>query len=236
MTQKNQAVANLFGGKKAPKAKKTSKKAPREEIEFPKELRDAADVMCAYRTVKDDLKKKGEVAEKRCESFMKRWWCEKYALTGKKPDMARFLGNRSGVDFIQTRRMTLTAEKQEALEMMGVDLADHTEVSGMDISMEAIVRLGYMDKLQEAIANMVSDPEHVSEIFSPKITVKEGILEALPEIAKESEIGGSLADQMEQILDVLKPTTQKKKPQVEGATLSECFEIVTDSKLGSTKA
>ena len=225
------AVSNLFGGKKAPKAKKAAKKKEKEQVEFPKELRDAADVMCAYRTVKDDLKKKGDVADKRCETFMRRWWCEKYALTGKKPEMATFLGNRSKIDFVQTRRMTLNAEKQEALEMMGVDMSDHVEVSGMGIDMEAVVRLGYMEKLQELIGEMVSDPEHVSEIFTPKVTVKESILEDLPDLAKDSEIDGSLADQMEQILDVLKPTVQKKKPEVEDAGPAECFTIVTESAL-----
>lgn len=227
------AVADLFGGKKAPKAKKTASKKVKKQVQFPKELRDDADVMCAYRLVKDDLKKKGDVAEKRCERFMRRWWCEEYEATGKKPEMAHFSGANSGIDFVQTRRMTLTADKQEALEMMGVDISDHIETTGVEINMEAVKKMGLMEKLQNAIASIVDNPEQLAEILQPKISVGEKILEELPSIADESELDGSQADKMEQILEVLKPTAQKKKPEVPGKTAVECFELVTKASISN---
>lgn len=229
------AVADLLSGKKAPKSKKTSKKKEKVQVQFPKELREDADVMCAYRIVKDDLKKKGEVAEKRCEKFQRRWWCEQFAATGKRPEMAHFNGATSGIDFVMTRRITLSSDKQEALEMMGVDISDHIETKGVEINMEAVNRLGLMEKLQAALASMIDDPEQLAEIMQPKVAVTEKILEDLPAIAEDSDLDGSMADKLEQIIDVLKPVAQKKKPEIEDSDPVACFKLVTESTISKSK-
>lgn len=260
------ATSALFSGKAKPKAKKTTSKGKeRETVSFPPNLVEAANVAAAFRQIKSDLEKKGKLADKKAQSFMLRWWCERFAATGKRPDMTHFVGGDAGMDFVVTRKITINAEKQEALEMIGADISDHVETSGINVEMDAIVSLGYMDSLQTAIQEMVGDkktcpqcktespegahfcrecgndleeveasggdPSHVSKIFTPKVTVKEGIIEALPSIAEECEADGGLADKIQAIVEILKPVPQVKKAAVEGVDAEGAFKIVNDSKL-----
>lgn len=259
------AVDGLFGGKAAKTKTKAKSGKVRAEVELPKDLREVADVAMAYRVIKDDLKKKGELADKRVKAHMLRWWCEQFALTGKRPEMSNCTGNESTFQYTMTRRLSITAEKQEALEMIGADLSEYIETSGIEIDMDAIKTLGYMDDLQEAIQNLVSGrktcpkcdtevgdvkfcsecgadlgkvkasaghPEHVGQIFRPKVTAKEGIMEALPGIAEECEADGELADKIEAIAEILKPTPQIKKAGfADDKSPEDCFKIVTETVL-----
>lgn len=231
------ATSALFGGKaKAKKKTSKSSKSERETVSLPPELTDSAEVAAAYRVIKSDLEKKGKVADKQVQEFCRRWWCERFAATGRRPEMTHFVGGEGSFDFVLTRKISVTAAKQEALEMIGADLDDWVETSGIDIDMDAVVRLGYMDKLQAAIQDMVEDPEHVAEIFTPKVTVKDGIMEALPSIAEECEADGGLADKIEAVVDILKPVAQVKKADLAGADPDKCFQRVNESTLAGGKS
>jgi hypothetical protein len=233
---KSAAASALFGGK-ATKKKSASKSSgkQRESVSVPPELVDDMEIAAAYRQIKDDLKKKGDSADKRVKAHCQRWWCERFAATGKRPDMTHFVGGEGSFDFVVTKRISVTAEKQEALEMIGADISEYVETSGIAIDMDAVVRLGYMDKLQEAISELVDDPEHVAEIFTPKVTVKDGIIEALPGIAEECEADGGLADKIEAIVEILKPVPQVKKAELEGADAEACFARVNEATLAGGK-
>jgi len=230
------AASALFGGKAAPKKKTaTSSGKDRETVSLPPNLVEATEVAAAYRQIKADLEKKGKLADKQAQEFCLRWWCERFAATGKRPDMTHFVGGDGSFDFVLTRKITITAEKQEALDMIGADISEQVETSGLSIDMDAVVRLGYMEKLQAAIAEMVDDDEHIAEIFTPKVTVKEGILEALPGIAQECEADGGLADKIQAIVDILKPVPQVKKAELAGADAAGCFTRVVESSLAGGK-
>lgn len=231
------AASALFGGKAAaPKRKASGSTAQRETVSLPPELVEDVEVAAAFRQIKSDLEKKGKMADKKAQAFCLRWWCERFAATGKRPEMTHFVGGDGSFDFVLTRKITVTAEKQEALEMIGADISEQVETSGLTIDMDAVVRLGYMDKLQAAIGAMVDDPEHVAEIFTPKVTVKETIMEALPGIAEECEADGGLADKIQAIVEILKPVPQVKKAELAGADAAACFARVNESTQAGGKA
>lgn len=222
------AVSALFAGNVAPKAPKSSKSKPRDRVELPEDLRPTLDVVAAWRNVKDALEKKAKVAEQRIAEPMLKSWCERYADSGKMPSMTTFEGEQGSIDFVMTRRVSLNAAKMEALDMMGVDISEWVETTGVDINMDAVVRLGLLDKLQEAIANLVEDEAHIAEIFQPKVAVKEGFLEALPSLAEGK---GPLKDRLYGLVSVLKPVSQLKNGKVDELSREECFKLVDAAKL-----
>jgi|GEM_PF-3252243 len=260
------AVDGLFGGKAAQTKSKGKSAKVRAEVDLPKELRQVADIAMAYKVIKDDLKKKGELAEKRVKAHLLQWWCEQFAETGKRPDMCNCSGNESTFQYTMTRRITVTAEKQEALEMIGADLSEYIETSGIEIDMDAVKTLGYMDDLQEAIQNLVGGhkmcpkcdtkmgnvkfcsqcgadlskvkvkdgaSEHVGQIFRPKVTAKDGIMEALPGIAEECEADGELAEKIQAIMEILKPVPQVKKADLGGKDPDECFALINETSMAT---
>lgn len=230
------AASALFGGKAAPKPKAASSSGKdRETVSLPPELDDSMEVAAAWRVIKSDMEKKGKLADKLVQNYCLRWWCERFAATNKRPEMTHFVGGDGAFDFVLTRKITITAEKQEALDMIGADISDQVETSGISIDMDAVVQFGYMDKLQAAIGEMVDDPEHIAKIFTPKVTVKEGIMEALPGIAAESDADGGLADKIQAVIDILKPVPQVKVASLAGSDAAACFKRVDESVLAKGK-
>lgn len=259
------AVGALFSGQAAPKPKTAAKGKVREDVSLPPDLQGDAEVAAAYRVIKTDLEKKGKLSDKRCQAWMLRWWCERFAATGNRPDTTHFIGGLGSFDFVLTKKITITQEKQEALELIGADISNFVETSGISVDMDAVAKLGYMDRLQEAIGNLVAgkktcpkcdtscvesckfcpncgksvanvvgeegNPEHVEQIFAPKVTTKEGIIEALKDIAEDCEADGGLADKIQAVVEILKPVPQVKKAEVEGKSATECFAICYESKV-----
>jgi len=229
------AVAGLFGGT-APKAKAKGKSKVREEVEAPKELREAVDLVVASRQFIKQIEKKVKTAEGRIKGFARKHWSEKFAATGKRPDMFIVQGNEGSFGYIQTSRVHFNHGKQEALEMMGIDLAGHIETSGIEIDMAAVASLGYMDKLMESIKAMVGDnPEHVAQIFTPKVKMKDGILESLPKLVRDSLTEGETeAEKLALVVGTLGAVDQIKNPEID-KTSTECFELVMEAKLDAKK-
>jgi hypothetical protein len=225
------AVAGLFGGT-APKAKAKGKSKVREEVEAPKELRDAVDLIAASRQFIKQIEKKVKTAEGRVKTFGRQHWAEAYTKTGAKPGMFTVLGNEGSFDYSQTSRVHFNHGKQEALSMMGIDLAEHVETTGIEIDMAAIASLGYMDKLMESIKAMVGDnPEHVAQIFTPTVKMKKGILEALPKLVRDSlSEGETEADKLVLAVVTLGAVDAIKNPEID-KTSTECFELVMEAKL-----
>jgi hypothetical protein len=235
-TSTDSAVADLLGGKPA-KAKAKGKSKLRAEVEAPDDLKAAVDVMVAGRQFQKTIESKIKTAEARVKTFTREHWCELFSATGIKPEMFHVLGDEGQFSYSQTKRIHLNQEKLEALQMLGIDITAFVETTGIKIDMQAVAALGYMEKLTEAIKSMVGDnPEHVSQIFRPEVSVKDGILEALPNI-----VGDSLQDdekldaKMITALDTLGAVDQIRSPKID-KTSTECFEIVMGAKLDADKS
>jgi len=261
----DQAVDALFGGNAAPKAKAKGSTKIRPEVEAPDDLKAAVDVMVAGRTFQKTIEKKIKTAEGRVKRFARETWAERFTSTGTKPSMFHITGNDGRFGYIQTKRIHLSAEKQEALSMLGVDIASFVETSGIKIDMSAIAALGYMEKLTGAIKGMVAGekvcpkcnatqaasanfcadcgkkiekvdvssahPEHVGQIFKPEVSVKDGILEALPNMVNDSlQDGEDLVAKLVTVIDTLGAVDQIKGPEID-KTSTECFELVMQAKL-----
>jgi hypothetical protein len=222
----------LFGGKPSKKKPSSKKTQERQRIEIPKNLRKDADTLIAGLRALDGLKKKVKIVEKRIKSHMLDWWCKEYALTGKRPEMAIFETEDKSIQFIQTRRMTPTADKLEALEAIGADISDYVETTGVKVNVDALKKHGLMDKLMSFMDDNCTE-EQMSEIFEPVVSVKENILESLPHIVEGMD--GERAKNMRSVMDVLTPTSQLKKPEVpEDTSDVDCFKLASEAKISAT--
>jgi len=224
---KNADVNSIFAPKPQP-AKSGRKAKVHEKIDFPKELRLAADVVAAGRQIQDEIKDKIAIAETMCKQHMTRVWCEKFLATGRRPDMARFHGDEGSFDFVQTRRMTITAEKTEALEAMGIDISGYLETTGVTLDLAAVERYGLMEKLQQALAKLVANEAQLADIVKPKVETKEELLDALPGLCRGDD--GNDVDRLMTAMEILKPVPQIKKPEID-KNPQECFSLVFSANL-----
>lgn len=231
------AAASIFGSKTAP-PRKGAKKEPTEEVELPKPLRRIADIYAAGSAAEEALKNRVKVCKNILKKHMVRWWCQRFAETKTRPRMVKFLGERGSVAFVQTERITLTAEKQEMLAAMGVDLSDYIETTGVTLDLSAIKSMGLEEKLIQLLDKVLT-PEQMSQVLTPIVQTKEGILDALPYLATSIQGEGSLSEKMERLIHTLDAGSQHRQPSIvfsedRQENLKECFSFAANEDIPAT--
>lgn len=226
------AVNEMFSGVAPAK----STRGDKQYVPFPEELEKFAEVLCAIPSAEKTIKKQGDLAQAKCGPFMRKWWCQNYAETGTLPSQATFTAGDASLDYTLTSRIPLTDKKVSQMKEVGVDLQKYITVNGFEVNVKALAKLNYLDRFKKLIAEMVTDPEHVSQILTPKVSLKKGVLEDLPKMAQESSLDGPLGEQLETIVEILNPVPQKRNGTVDGLDSVDCFDRVASAKLDSEEA
>lgn len=226
-------VASLLSGKVGDRGKRPrrSRKPERRPEELPGEMRVFGDLLAAGKKVEREVDFKLRFAEQRIREFCLRRFCEKFALTGRRPDSISYVGPHSRFTYTQTRRIAMTPERADALRDMGFPIDEHTELRGLRINYEAIREHKLESRLKEALEGMGLDQEILDECFVPDVQVRDGFFESLPSIVSRTAKDEDLGERLYEIARVLAPSGQIRNAETPDLDAEGAFKLIEQTQI-----
>lgn len=233
-SQKSSA-GGLFSGKAKPAASKKSSKT-RTVVQLTGDAATALAVMVAGKVATSAIKKKTSMAEARAKKAAVDDWCETFARTGARPDITTYEGDGGATfDLVVSRAISVTQERVKALELLGINLEDHTEATRLKVDVKALEKHGLLEKLQEFIEKECTDAQ-VAEIFEPVVELEDTFLDTLDKtVAASLKQGEGLADKMKQVVEILSPTSSARNPKSKDSE-ADSFDLVLKADVKAAKA
>jgi hypothetical protein len=227
------AVDDLLSGKVLAKSggrEAKSKKKAKPVEKLPKEIGELSDVLVAGRKIERELSFKIKYADKQVKDYCLRRFAEHYSETGHRPESMTYEGKRGVFSFVQTRRISLTTEKVEALKLLNLNLDGETELKGLHINFDAIREHRLESKLRDALSEMGVSKSILQECFQPDVELKESFFEHLSVVVERSlSKGEKLSDKMYEVLQILDPSSQIRNADMPGLNAVQSYKLVHDA-------
>lgn len=232
------AIDELLRGKviARPKATKDKGKKKKTTEKLPEELQELADVLVAGRKIDREIQFKVNFAHQKIQEYCLRRFAERFMETGHRPESTTYATEKSVFSFIQTRRITLTTEKTDALKMLHVSLDGQTELKGLKVNFDAIREHKLEYKLRDALKSIGVSPAVLVECFQPDVQLKESFFEHLSSVIDRSlEKGENGADKMFEVLHVLNPASQIRNAEIPNLGPERSFKLIHDTDIAVTE-
>jgi hypothetical protein len=221
-------VERLLSGRVSRKAriKKRGKRSiPPQEL--PPDLMKISNLLVAGRAVEKEISFKIDFARHQVEEFCIRDFARRFAETQRRPPSIEYSADHSRFKFVMTVRTSLNPEMIEALEQLGVDLNEHTQLQGLELNYEAIRQHRLEDRLRQALESMHLAPGVLEEVFTEKVALQDSFYELLvPNIEKTLRSGENLEEKIFEVLRILHPATQIRNAEPLDLSIDECFDLV----------
>jgi hypothetical protein len=232
------SVDQLLSGKViAPRvAAKKTKKSDRAAEKLPGELAHLGDILVAGRKILREIDFKVRFAEERVKEFCLKRFCERFAESGQRPESVKYAAENSVFTFIQTRKITLTPEKAEALKMMNIPVENHTELKGIHVNFAAIKEHKLEVKLRDALAAMGVKQSVLLECFQPDVQLKESFFAHLSAVVNQSlKKGEDLTEKLYEVTRLLHPAEQIRNAESPNLGPIQAFKLIHDTKISVTE-
>jgi hypothetical protein len=198
----------------------------------PDDLADLGDVLVAGRKIEREIEFKVRFASNKVKDYCLRRFCERFAESGHRPESTTYASRNSVFTFIQTKRVTLTPEKVDALKMLKIPVDQFTELKGIRINFEAIRAHKLEQKLRDALAQMGVKKGVLQEVFHPDVQLKEGFFEHLSAVVSRTlKANEDLAEKLYEVIQVLDPAEQIRSADSPNLNPVQSFKLIHDTQI-----